>query len=148
MSTPPLDPCKVTFKLECPKKWEELEIVSEGKGYCEDCQKHVYLCTSTVEFAAHVNAGRCVAVDELSAQSIEEAEELINEEIRRLDNELFPPIGILPPPPPPAPPKHPHSLVNDQRKKNRLIITAVVIACGILSLALGLFALKSIGWFH
>ena len=134
MSTPPLDPCKVTFKLECPKKWEELEIVSEGKGYCEDCQKHVYWCSSALELTDHVNAGHCVAVE--SAQFIEEAEELINEERVWPDHLVVP--GIYPPPPVEFP--NPHSLVNDQRKKNRLIITAVVIVCGILSLALGLFA--------
>src|SRR6266566_8111248 len=50
------------FKLECPRRWEEL-TPSEDSGvrHCSHCKQQVYFCSTDEETIGHARAGHCIA---------------------------------------------------------------------------------------
>jgi uncharacterized protein (TIGR02996 family) len=64
VSKPALENCRVAFKFECPKKWEQLTLTGDPLvRFCESCRKGVHYCGAIQEAQEHAWAGHCVAVD-------------------------------------------------------------------------------------
>lgn len=55
-----------TFKLVCPKKWDELEPHRDGVKYCDTCYSNVYLCSTQEEVDKARNLGRCIAIEQVT----------------------------------------------------------------------------------
>ena len=54
--------CTISFKFECPKRWEELSITSvEKTRFCNMCKSDVFFCETDEETIAHAKAGNCIA---------------------------------------------------------------------------------------
>src|SRR5262245_56473821 len=54
--------CLPLFRLECPKRWEELtEEGGSGVRHCEKCDRDVFYCMTDEETIAHAKAGHCIA---------------------------------------------------------------------------------------
>ena len=59
-----LENCRLSFKFECPKKWEQLTLTGDPmERFCESCGKGVYYCASIKEAREHAQVGQCIAVD-------------------------------------------------------------------------------------
>ena len=53
--------CEFVFK--CPNDWRSLRIASNGKvGFCDACQKQVFLCATPDELDWAIRNKLCVAV--------------------------------------------------------------------------------------
>jgi uncharacterized protein (TIGR02996 family) len=63
VSHPKLEACRMAFRFQCPKQWEQLTPTDVGRvRNCESCQQHVHFCTSLQEARSHAARGNCVAL--------------------------------------------------------------------------------------
>lgn len=63
VSHPKLEACRVSFRFECPKRWDRLEPTGADRlRFCTACEKHVHYCETIGEARAHAARGDCVAV--------------------------------------------------------------------------------------
>ncbi|MEN9360305.1 MAG: hypothetical protein RL095_1840 [Verrucomicrobiota bacterium] len=54
--------CKVSFKFQCPLKWEALQSTEDDAiRFCDQCREKVYYCATDAETIEHARAGHCVA---------------------------------------------------------------------------------------
>lgn len=54
--------CAVKFRFRCPKTWDELQTTEdEGRRFCGECERSVFLCNTDAETILHARAGHCVA---------------------------------------------------------------------------------------
>ena len=57
--------CESAFK--CPRVWERLAATAnDNERQCASCNKLVYLCQDDDALTRHVQAGHCVAVEDVS----------------------------------------------------------------------------------
>ena len=57
--------CEFAFK--CPRDWPRLTATANGgERHCASCDKLVYLCQDNDALIRHVQAGHCVAVEDVS----------------------------------------------------------------------------------
>ncbi|MCA2997675.1 MAG: hypothetical protein ING75_03640 [Rhodocyclaceae bacterium] len=55
------------FGYQCPRTWESLATTDvEGERFCETCQRTVQLCRDDATLNRHIEAGHCVAVEDIS----------------------------------------------------------------------------------
>lgn len=55
---------KLKWKYLCPRKWEELQITSEGTvRFCTSCRQNVYYCNTIEAGRDHVEDGHCVVIN-------------------------------------------------------------------------------------
>jgi uncharacterized protein (TIGR02996 family) len=63
ISHPKLEACRMSFRFECPKQWEQLTPTDVPKvRFCESCQQPVHFCNSLPEARDHATRGNCVAL--------------------------------------------------------------------------------------
>lgn len=57
--------CKFAFK--CPRAWERLgTTANDNERHCASCCKLVYLCQDEESLARHMQAGHCVAFEDVA----------------------------------------------------------------------------------
>ena len=61
----------VGFRFRCPQEWHNM-VPTEAADvrYCTQCEKPVYLCTSTDEALEHACQNHCVAVPLFAAETL------------------------------------------------------------------------------
>jgi hypothetical protein len=60
-----IDECGLAsgFRFRCPQQWRDMvPTEADGVRYCTQCEKPVYLCTSTDEALEHACQNHCVAI--------------------------------------------------------------------------------------
>lgn len=58
--------CNWAFK--CPQNWENLKETTNSKvKFCNDCQKHVFLCEDNEAITYHSNRLHCIALNPTSS---------------------------------------------------------------------------------
>jgi uncharacterized protein (TIGR02996 family) len=64
VSRVPIENCRLEFRFQCPKRWEQLRpTVEETIRFCDQCLRDVVFCESVELAKAHAAVGNCVAVD-------------------------------------------------------------------------------------
>ncbi len=54
--------CPVSFKFQCPLKWEVLQSTENAAiRFCDQCREKVYFCATDEETIEHASAGHCIA---------------------------------------------------------------------------------------
>jgi hypothetical protein len=52
------------FAYKCDKIWDSLRTTADSSvRFCDECQRHVYWCSTEAELATHVVHNRCVAIE-------------------------------------------------------------------------------------
>ncbi len=56
---------EITFRLRCPKRWENLIPIDENQQirFCNECQRSVHYCYEIETARRHAQKGNCVALD-------------------------------------------------------------------------------------
>jgi len=52
--------CKVL--VDCPKKWSDLEHLTDVTRHCNKCDETVFLCRTDAELAEAIKLNHCVAI--------------------------------------------------------------------------------------
>ena len=115
VSRAPIDKCPTTnlqFRYQCPRSWESLTSTDDATiRFCNQCQKHVYFCSSLQEVRSNASDNRCVAFSPAIArhhalQAYDEGEEIMMGDVSPPDWEDVTNPGVDA-----APPGSPTSLV-------------------------------------
>ena len=115
VSRAPIDKCPTTnlqFRYQCPQSWESLTSTDDATiRFCNQCQKHVYFCSSLQEVRSNASDNRCVAFSPAIArhhalQAYDEGEEIMMGDVSPPDWEDVTNPGVDA-----APPGSPTSLV-------------------------------------
>lgn len=69
-------PRRVDFLFQCPVSWANMEQDSddERKRFCQNCERHVFLCHNTIEAALRAEQGECIAVPDWLVEGAREAQ--------------------------------------------------------------------------